>query len=206
MVAVAAIILTSEELRWPGAVRHSTPTSNIHATRKPAMADSLGDGSGVLATEKNTPDGMQHAVDVTKRAAKGLVGDVRSEAMALGAEAKQQLGEQASTRLAGVADSIEGLSAGLANTSAELDETWAKPLVGHASEALHSIADYIRTSSADAMMQDAHQLAKERPGTVLIGAVAVGFALARAGKALAAQMPSMPSATPNEPASKSAIQ
>lgn len=131
---------------------------------------------------------MKRAVDVAARAAKGLASDVKSEAAALGGEAKSQLGEGANTQLHGLAESLSGLSTGLANT-AGLDETWAKPLVGHAAEALQSVAGYIRDSNPESLMRDAHTAARERPIAVMLGAVAVGFALARAGKVMVAQLP-----------------
>jgi hypothetical protein len=153
------------------------------------MADSYEDGHAAPSAPEASANSAQHAVDVTKRAAKGLVKDVKGDLKELSSELKQEFQSKATSQMGGIADSIEGLSAGLTDTSASLDEAWAKPLLGHAATALQSLAVYMRDADPQSLMQDAQRLAKERPATTMLGSVAVGFALARAGKVLMAQLP-----------------
>lgn len=132
---------------------------------------------------------VKGAVDSVKSTAATLAASAQESAAGVLNDAKERASQAAQSQMDAFADSIENFSTSLSGMSDNLGEDWAKPLAGHAADSLKSLAVYIRQADPDGVAHDALKLARERPGATMVGAVAIGFALARVGKAFIAQLP-----------------
>ena len=106
-----------------------------------------------------------------------VAGEAKSRATDLGRKAVESADQARS-------DAASGLRAAAENLDERADDMPGGPRAAGAARrtarALSAGADYVRDTSARDMMGDAMEVVKNNPGVALLGAVAVGFLVARA--------------------------
>jgi hypothetical protein len=114
--------------------------------------------------------------DTAKEKARGLASAAEDKARALAEEQKRAVAEQAES----VAKMVDGVAAGV-----EAALPPAGPYVRGVASEIHRVSSMLRDRSVDDFIDDARDFARNQPGTVIAGALVVGFGLARFLKASA---------------------
>jgi hypothetical protein len=148
------------------------------------------DAAGVAASAK---DEAANVASTAKGEAANVASTAVDEAKQVGAQAtdhaKQVLGDarqqlrakaqEESHRLAGTIADVGQQLRTMANAG---DEGLAKDLVAQAADRAHQVSQQLREGGLDRTLEDAKRLARNRPGTFLLGAAAAGFIAARVAR------------------------
>lgn len=114
--------------------------------------------------------------EAAQEKARGLAATAEEKARALAEDKKREIVEQAES----VAKVVDGVAAGV-----EAALPPAGPYVRGIASGIHEVTSALRDRSVDDLMAEGRRFAQERPGTVLAGALVLGFGFARFLKASA---------------------
>jgi hypothetical protein len=114
--------------------------------------------------------------EAAQEKARGLAATAEEKARALAEDKKREIAEQAES----VAKIVDG---GATGVEAALPP--AGPYVRGIASGIHEVTSALRDRSVDDLMEEGRRFAQERPGTVLAGALVLGFGFARFLKASA---------------------
>ena len=114
--------------------------------------------------------------DAAQERARGLAAAAEEKARALAEDKKREIVEQAES----VAKVVDGVAAGV-----EAALPPAGPYVRGIASGIQDVTSALRDRSVDDLMEEGRRFAQERPGTVLAGALVLGFGFARFLKASA---------------------
>jgi hypothetical protein len=114
--------------------------------------------------------------DAAQEKARGLAAAAEERARALAEDKKRQAAEQAES----VAKVVDGVAAGV-----EAALPPAGPYVRGVASEIHRVSSMLRDRSVDDLVDEGRRFAQARPGTVLAGALVLGFGFARFLKASA---------------------
>ena len=114
--------------------------------------------------------------EAAQEKARGLAATAEERARALAEEKKREIAEQAES----VAKIVDGVAAGV-----EAALPPAGPYVRGIASGIQDVTSALRDRSVDDLMEEGRRFAQERPGTVLAGALVLGFGFARFLKASA---------------------
>jgi hypothetical protein len=114
--------------------------------------------------------------EAAQEKARGLAAAAEDKARALAEDKKRQIAEQAES----VAKVVDGVAAGV-----EAALPPAGPYVRGVASGIHQVTSALRDRSVDDLVDEGRRFAQERPGTVLAGALVLGFGFARFLKASA---------------------
>jgi hypothetical protein len=114
--------------------------------------------------------------DAAQEKARGLAATAEERARALAEDKKRAIAGQAES----VAKVVDGVAAGV-----EAALPPAGPYVRGIASGIHEVTSALRDRSVDDLVEEGRRFAQERPGTVLAGALVLGFGFARFLKASA---------------------
>ncbi|HEX8664347.1 MAG TPA: hypothetical protein VF744_09995 [Beijerinckiaceae bacterium] len=114
--------------------------------------------------------------EAAQEKARGLAATAEEKARSLAEDKKREIAEQAES----VAKIVDGVAAGV-----EAALPPAGPYVRGIASGIHEVTSALRDRSVDDLMGEGRRFAQERPGTVLAGALVLGFGFARFLKASA---------------------
>ena len=114
--------------------------------------------------------------EAAQEKARGLAATAEEKARSLAEDKKREIAEQAES----VAKMVDGVAAGV-----EAALPPAGPYVRGIASGIHEVTSALRDRSVDDLVEEGRRFAQERPGTVLAGALVLGFGFARFLKASA---------------------
>ena len=117
---------------------------------------------------------------------RGTAGDLRSDAQQLGKSAANRIHSEVDARKETAVDQAKTVSSAIERTAGEMDQTtpdWLKSLLRQGAQKIQMFADTIEHKDSRELMRDAHDFARNNPGTFLAACAAAGFAAARVLKA-----------------------
>jgi|GEM_PF-3765451 len=96
-----------------------------------------------------------------------------------GSTPRDQLYQQVDSHRGGLARGLQGLASNLESASRSEEAGVARPLLGRAAGLLRRTSDRLENETTAELVADAQDRARERPGLVVAGLLAAGFALGR---------------------------
>ena len=152
-----------------------------HAKQEAAdVATSAKDEAANVASTAKQEAGTvaQTAVDEAKQ----LTSEAGQQAKQVLSDARQQLQAKADEEARRLAGAIDDLSGQLRTMAAAGQAGLARDLMAQAADGARRMAQHLQQGGLDRTLSDARRLARNRPGTFLLGAAAAGFVAARVAR------------------------
>lgn len=153
------------------------------------MPDTIQDQTTAATSAATGPEGGDVASAAKKmgKAASNVASDAMSAVKDMSGKAAEQIKDGAEKGRHGVADTLSKVADHLSETRGENPQggDWLGSLMGQAEKALRSTASYVDNTKPERYMSDLVEFARRNPAVAIGGAVALGYIVARAGKAAA---------------------
>jgi hypothetical protein len=165
--------------------------TTTRSTSTPSTAQQAKDeAAGVAAAAKDeaanvATSAKQEASAVAQTAvdeAKNLTAEATQQARQVFDDARQQLQAKANEEAQRLAGAVADLGTQLRTMADAGQAGLARDLVAQVADGSQRIAQHLRQGGLDRTMADARRLARNRPGTFLLGAAAAGFVAARVAR------------------------
>lgn len=150
----------------------------------------------------HAPDTARAGLDETPDAAgalKDAAGEAQERASSLAAQVKDKALAVAGDQKAGLADTIDGLALSVHKSADQFagQQDWIASAIERGAAELSSLATSLRENDLGSLVEQVKSLARRQPAVFVGACLAGGFALARIGKLVAADvsredLPSMP--------------
>ena len=158
------------------------PTTGGDKTRDVAKEEAKGTAQDAAQAGKQT-------AETAKQQAGEVVGEAKSQAQMLLGEAKDQLTSQGSAQKEKAASGLRTLAdelTGLVNGDVT-QPGLASDLARQASDRVRTAADMLENRQPSELLDDVRRFARQRPGTFLLTAAAIGFIGGRLTRGIAAE-------------------
>lgn len=151
------------------------PTISVAAASPPAF----------FPAEASPHDG-QALQNETRDTATGISGSLNT----LVGQARNQLAGQVAAGKDGLADRLDGLARSVHDTSEQFagKQDWIARAIDGGAQELNSLAQALRGSDVTDLFGQVQSFARRQPGVFIGASLAAGFAVARLGKVLAADL------------------
>ena len=137
------------------------------------------EAAGVASTAKDEAAAVaQTAVEEAKQ----LGSDAGQQAKQVMSDARQQLQTKANEEARRLAGAMDDLSSQLRRMADAGQSGLARDLVAQVAVGTQRVAQHLQQGGLDRTLSDARRLARNRPGTFLLGAAAAGFVAARVAR------------------------
>lgn len=142
-----------------------------------AVADQAAGKAGEVAS--STAADAKALVSDAKGEAMAVVGDAKDKARDLASDARQQLRQQADEQAGRAGAAMRELSGQLTAMAGAADGGLVPDLARQASSTIEGLADRLDEGGLDTIVADVKRFARNKPGTFLLGAAAVGLLAGR---------------------------
>lgn len=145
--------------------------------RAKAVAEEAAGQAGAVASSA-AADAKAIAQDA-KGEVMAVAGEAKEKARDLAVDARQQLRQQADEQAGRAAEAMRALSSQLSTMAGAADGGIAPDLARQASSTIDELARKLDQGGLDGLVSDVKRFARNKPGTFLLGAAAVGLLAGR---------------------------
>ena len=120
----------------------------------------------------------------------GVRSEMRADAQQLSTSATNRVHSELDARKGAVAAQARSVSSAIDRAAGELDDgapQWLKSALQHGAKQVHRLADSLEQENSRQLLNNVQTMARDNPGTFLLGCAALGFAAARIFKAGASE-------------------
>lgn len=122
----------------------------------------------------------------TSGTASDIGSEIRADAKQLSTSASNRVHSELDARKGAAAEQAKSVSSAFQRAAGELDDgspQWLKSAFQQGAQQVRRFADTLEQKDSRAIMNDIKTMARDNPGTFLVGCAALGFAAARVFKA-----------------------
>ena len=120
----------------------------------------------------------------------GVRGEMRADAQQLSTSAANRVHSELDARKGAVAEQARSVSSAIDRAAGELGDgvpQWLKSAFQQGAEQIHRLADSLEQENSRELVKNVQTMARNNPGTFLLGCATLGFAAARIFKAGASE-------------------